>query len=202
LNSRICNSRARWEQGFVLFLLCFEVICAPLSRCFFSPRQPALHRDFSFKNFLSRAPAPQCITTPAAMGAQRPTRSEEFFFCRLSRARAEIIRQAPGCRQATAEFEGGANFGSLTIAVHSDQNPPPLYGPGGGGMKILARRIKRELEKRTERNGHCAIYEDELQRIWPLNEQNRKAKIAEFAKENGFKLSFYKQGLCAIFEKE
>jgi hypothetical protein len=41
-----------------------------------------------------------------------------------------------------------------------------------------------------------------LQRIWPLNEENRKAKIEQFAKEYGFKLSFYKQGLCAIFEKE
>src|SRR4030095_13669834 len=69
-------------------------------------------------------------------------------------------------------------------------------------MKILARRIKRELEKRTDQNGHCAIYEDELRRIWPLNDENRKAKIEQFAKEYGFKLSFYKQGLCAIFEKE
>jgi hypothetical protein len=41
-----------------------------------------------------------------------------------------------------------------------------------------------------------------LQRIWPLNEENRKAKIAQFAKDYGFKLSFYKQGLCAIFEKD
>jgi hypothetical protein len=41
-----------------------------------------------------------------------------------------------------------------------------------------------------------------LERIWPLNEENRKAKIAQFAKEYGFHLSFYKQGLCAIFEKE
>jgi hypothetical protein len=71
-----------------------------------------------------------------------------------------------------------------------------------GGMKILARLIKRKLELQTEQIGHCAIYENELQRIWPLNERNRKAKIAQFAKEYGFKLSFYKQGLCAIFEKE
>jgi hypothetical protein len=69
-------------------------------------------------------------------------------------------------------------------------------------MKILARRIKRKLEKRTERNGHYAIYQDQLQRVWPLNEENRKAKIEQFAKEYEFKLSFYKQGLCAIFEKE
>jgi hypothetical protein len=48
----------------------------------------------------------------------------------------------------------------------------------------------------------CAIYEDQLVRLWPLDEQDRKAKIAQFAKEYGFKLSFYKQGLCAIFEKE
>jgi hypothetical protein len=69
-------------------------------------------------------------------------------------------------------------------------------------MKILSRRIRRRLEIQTRRLGHCAIYERELQRVWPLNEENRKAKIAQFAKEYGFHLSFYKQGLCAIFEKE
>jgi hypothetical protein len=69
-------------------------------------------------------------------------------------------------------------------------------------MKILARRIRRELKTQTAKIGHCAIYEDELQRIWPLTEQGRKTRIEQFAKEHGFKLSFYKQGLCAIFEKE
>jgi hypothetical protein len=69
-------------------------------------------------------------------------------------------------------------------------------------MKILARRIRRRLRVQTRRLGHCAIYESELQRIWPLNEEKRKAKIAQFAKEYGFHLSFYKQGLCAIFEKD
>jgi len=49
--------------------------------------------------------------------------------------------------------------------------------------------------------GTGAIYENDLQRLWPLNEENRKAKIEEFAKRFGFKLSFYKQGLCAIFAK-
>ena len=29
-----------------------------------------------------------------------------------------------------------------------------------------------------------------------------KAKIEQFAMGYGFKLSFYKQGLCAIFEKD
>jgi hypothetical protein len=71
-----------------------------------------------------------------------------------------------------------------------------------GGMKNLVKRIERALEVKTEKDEHCAIYEDELQRIWPLDEKHRKVKIAQFAKEHGFHLSFYKQGLCAIFEKE
>ena len=69
-------------------------------------------------------------------------------------------------------------------------------------MKTLAGKIQRELEEQTASKGHCAIYENELQRLWPLNEENRKAKIEQFAKQFGFKLIFYKSGLCAIFEKE
>ena len=71
-----------------------------------------------------------------------------------------------------------------------------------GGMKILAARIRRQLLLDTGKWGHCAIYENELQRIWPLNEENRKTKIEQFAKEYGFHVSYYKQGLCAIFEKQ
>jgi hypothetical protein len=68
-------------------------------------------------------------------------------------------------------------------------------------MKILARLIGYQLKADTGKWEHCAIYEDQLQRVWPIDEENRKAKIEQFAKEHGFKLSFYKQGLCAIFEK-
>jgi hypothetical protein len=67
-------------------------------------------------------------------------------------------------------------------------------------MKGLAGQIEHELQDRGQ--PHCAVYEDELQRVWPLDEENRKGKIEQFAKEHGFKLSFYKLGLCAIFEKE
>jgi len=69
-------------------------------------------------------------------------------------------------------------------------------------MKTLAERIRRELETETAKIGHCAIYEPDLQRLWPIDEVNRKQKIAQFANEFGFKLSFYKQGLCAIFERD
>jgi len=77
-----------------------------------------------------------------------------------------------------------------------------IVAPACDGMKILSERIQRELETETNRIGHCAIYENELQRIWPLDEENRRAKIEEFANEHGFRLSFYKKGLCAIFEKQ
>ena len=69
-------------------------------------------------------------------------------------------------------------------------------------MKILARLIKRELRLKASKYGHCAVYEDELQRIWPINEENRKAKIEQFANKNGFRLVYYKRGLCAIFEQK
>ena len=69
-------------------------------------------------------------------------------------------------------------------------------------MKILAGLIRSELELQAGKYGHCAVYEDQLQRIWSINEENRKAKIAQFAKENGFRLVYYKRGLCALFEAE
>ena len=72
-------------------------------------------------------------------------------------------------------------------------------------MEILAEQIKWQLEIRDGlRNGinHCAISDEELQRIWPINEMDREKKIAQFAKDYGLHLTFSRQGLCAIFEKK
>jgi len=66
-------------------------------------------------------------------------------------------------------------------------------------MKRLASKIESQLQ--VGGVGHYAAYEDELQRIWPLNEKDREAKIAQFAMRYGFRLAFYKEGLCAIFQK-
>lgn len=59
-----------------------------------------------------------------------------------------------------------------------------------------------QLQLEASDLGHCAVYEKELQRIWPITEENRKAKIAEVAKKHGFRLAYYKQGHCAIFLKD
>jgi hypothetical protein len=65
-------------------------------------------------------------------------------------------------------------------------------------MQKLLRQIKRELKTAK----HCAVYEEELSRIWPKDGHLREPKIARFAEDNGFRLRFYRDGLCAIFDKE
>ena len=64
-------------------------------------------------------------------------------------------------------------------------------------MKILASQIAKELE----RANHCAVYEPEITRVWPHNGNKREAKIAVFAEEHGWRLRYYKDGFCAIFDK-
>ena len=66
-------------------------------------------------------------------------------------------------------------------------------------MKKLARQIERELQVGEWK--HCAVYEHELKRLWPLNDTEREGKITQFATEYGFRLRFYRKGMCAIFDK-
>ena len=65
-------------------------------------------------------------------------------------------------------------------------------------MRKLLRQIKRELKTAK----HCAVYEEELTRVWPQDKNHREPKIARFAEMNGFRLRFYRDGLCAIFDRE
>ena len=70
-------------------------------------------------------------------------------------------------------------------------------------MEILAEEINRQLELRDGSGIYrCAIGEEELQRIWPIYEMDRERKIAQFAKGYRLYLTWYRQGMCAIFEKE
>ena len=64
-------------------------------------------------------------------------------------------------------------------------------------MRQLLRQIKRELKKAN----HCAVYEEELTRLWPDGNQ-REPEVARFAEENGLRLRFYRDGLCAVFDEE
>ncbi len=64
-------------------------------------------------------------------------------------------------------------------------------------MRQLLRQIKRERKKAN----HCAVYEEELTRLWPDGNQ-REPEVARFAEENGLRLRFYRDGLCAIFDEE
>jgi hypothetical protein len=70
-------------------------------------------------------------------------------------------------------------------------------------MKILASLIKPNANWNAKlANWDTALfYEDELKRLWPINQKEREAKIAQFANEYGFRLRFYSEGLCAIFDE-
>jgi len=65
-------------------------------------------------------------------------------------------------------------------------------------MRRLAQQIKQELRVAK----HCAVYKEELSRVWPQNGRRREALVAQFAREHGWRLRFYKDGLCAIFDEE
>jgi len=65
-------------------------------------------------------------------------------------------------------------------------------------MKRLAIRIAKDLKTAK----HSAVYEEELVRLWPLPDKEREIELREFATEYGFRLRFYHEGLCAIFDKK
>jgi len=65
-------------------------------------------------------------------------------------------------------------------------------------MRKLVRQINRELKT----GKHCAIYEEELSRVWRADGKTREQQIAQFAEDNGLRLRFYRDGLCAIFDRE
>jgi hypothetical protein len=65
-------------------------------------------------------------------------------------------------------------------------------------MRKLVRQIRQELKTAK----HCAVYEEELSRVWPHDGKSREVEIAQFAQENGFRLRFYRDGLCAIFDRD
>jgi len=45
------------------------------------------------------------------------------------------------------------------------------------------------------------VYEPELSRVWPRNGERRKSQVALFANQHGWRLRYYKDGFCAMFDK-
>lgn len=66
-------------------------------------------------------------------------------------------------------------------------------------MRILANRIETELKNQ----GVCAVYNSDLERVWPktISPERRKQEIKRFANRHHLNVTFYDVGLCAVFEK-
>ena len=64
-------------------------------------------------------------------------------------------------------------------------------------MQRLARYVTKELKTAN----HCAVYQEELNRVWPRDGEKRANAITQFAKQHGWRVRFYKDGFCAIFDK-
>ena len=62
----------------------------------------------------------------------------------------------------------------------------------------LWHRIKKELQTAK----HCAVYDDELNRVWPFNGKRWESEIARFAQDHRWRLRYYHDGFRAIFDKE
>jgi hypothetical protein len=71
---------------------------------------------------------------------------------------------------------------------------------------MLAKQIEIGMDRASKdcalyQNEHCALYEKDLEQICPRKDKDRKTKLAKFAEQYGFRLRFYREGLCAIFDK-
>lgn len=51
---------------------------------------------------------------------------------------------------------------------------------------MFHRGLPRKVCDFEDSRCHCAVCEEELKRVWPQTEKDREAKIAQFAKANGF----------------
>lgn len=66
-------------------------------------------------------------------------------------------------------------------------------------MRKLANRIETQLKEQ----GVCAVYNSELDRVWPktISSEKRKRQIKRFADQHQLEVTFYDVGLCAVFER-
>jgi hypothetical protein len=60
------------------------------------------------------------------------------------------------------------------------------------------RKTLRQIERELKTAKHCAIYEEELSRVWPDDGNQREPKLARFGEEHGFACGFIAT-VCAPF---
>jgi len=114
---------------------------------------------------------------------------------------AAISKSAKRRRYASSNASFGAGVRPIFTKQKSTEGEQALYLGCNvkTAMEALAKQIERQMHGKLW--AQCAIYERDSERIWPLNEKDREAKIAQVAKKYGFRLRFYSQGMCAIFDK-
>ena len=110
---------------------------------------------------------------------------------------AAISKSAKRRRYASSNASFGAGVRPIFAKQKSTEGEQALYLGCNvkTAMEALAKQIERQMHGKLW--AQCAIYERVSERIWPLNEKDREAKIAQFAKKYGFRLRFYSQGMCA-----
>ena len=63
-------------------------------------------------------------------------------------------------------------------------------------METLAKQIEQRMH-----GDWSMIHDENLERVWPIDEEDREEEIAQFANKYGFRLRFYQKGLRGTFDK-
>jgi hypothetical protein len=61
--------------------------------------------------------------------------------------------------------------------------------------------LEKKIREGLRQHKHVALYEADLQRVWPPSDPEREQKIKHFAHEHGWRVTVVNLGLCAMFEQ-
>ena len=69
------------------------------------------------------------------------------------------------------------------------------------GYTVCVKRLAATISRELETSNQCGVYEAELARVWRIEGVKRQKLVEQFAKEHGWTVAYYKDGLVAIFTK-
>ena len=61
--------------------------------------------------------------------------------------------------------------------------------------------LEKKIQEGLRQHKHVALYEADLQRVWPSSDPQREQKIKRFAQDHGWQVTVVDLGLCAMFEQ-